>query len=74
MPTYLVMHVERVPEPGEVVTARVTITDGADQPGGFKAGAETLGSQSGVYALSALSNVTAKKVKRNPPTFTVEDL
>jgi hypothetical protein len=44
------------------------------QPGGFKAGAETLGSQSGVYALSALSNVTAKKVKRNPPTFTVEDL
>ena len=74
MPTYLVMHVERVPEPGEVLTARVTITDGADQAGGFKAGAEILGSQTGVYAEAALSNVTAKRVRRNPPTFTVEDL
>lgn len=74
MPTYLVLHVERVPATGEAVTARVTVVDGATQAAGFQEGAAALGSPEGAYALAALSNVTTKRVRKNPPTFIVEDL
>jgi hypothetical protein len=74
MPTYLVLHVEKVPANGEKVTAEVTIVDGADQTSGFKEGARTLGEGEGVYAQAALTNVTAKRVKRLPPQFEVTDL
>lgn len=75
MPTYLVTHVPAVPDTGKPVTARAVIVDATDQTAGFKAAADALGGvEEGVFALTALTNVTAKRVKRNPPTFTVEDL